>query len=261
MWSELKTTDPTLVLLHGFMGSAADWSAVRREFGQGLRVFAPNLPGHGGAPLPGSSFTMADVVAWLDNELDRAGMDRCVLVGYSMGGRIAMHYALAHSDRCVRLVSISASPGIPDAATRSARIRSDDAWADRLERLEVGEFLRDWYDQPVFRSLRNRPALLHHLMASRSGIDRNAAACVLRSLSVGRQPSLWDRLETLQMPTMAVAGALDGKYVEMAERMAVLAPNVATGIVADAGHIVHLERERAFLQLLGGFMGYLPPSS
>lgn len=248
-----------LVLLHGFMGSSFDWPDLDTS-NPGPTVYAPDLPGHGTTPIPTAGLSMDYMVDWLDAQLTARGFGRIELVGYSMGGRIAMHYALAHPERCSRLVCVSASPGIRDAEAREARLKLDEQWAERLESTPIDEFLRSWYQQPVFASLRNRPDLLEVVVSSRRYLDAKQAAAVLRALSVGRTPPLWDRLEELPMPTLAIAGALDGKYVDIARAMAVAAENVSTSIVPGAGHVVHLEQETAFLQVLGGFLEYLPPA-
>lgn len=259
MWSKSEAPGSALVQLHGFMGTSADWP-VLEGVAEGVEVVALDLPGHGATPLPTGDFSMQSVVDWLDAELNSRGFDQVDLVGYSMGGRIAMHYALAHPDRCRRLVCISASPGIRNEADRAARIHEDEVWADRLESMPLKKFLEQWYQRPVFASLQRRPDLLAQVSASRAAIDVHAAATVLRALSPGRVPSLWDRLEDLPMPTMAIVGALDGKYVDVARAMAVAAENVSVSIVPDAGHVVHLEQETAFLQVLGAFLDYLPPA-
>ncbi|HEX7072051.1 MAG TPA: alpha/beta fold hydrolase, partial [Rhodothermales bacterium] len=85
-----------VVLLHGFLGSSSDWSDVVDRLGAGLSFITPDLPGHGNTRLPAPEPTMRMVVEWLHGVVQSAGSDRVVLVGYSMGGRIAMHYALAH---------------------------------------------------------------------------------------------------------------------------------------------------------------------
>ena len=257
----MKHRKRALVLLHGFMGSAADWHPIASVFGERFDVHSLDLPGHGRTPLPSGSLTMDAVVAWLEEETERRAIDRFILVGYSMGGRVALHYALQYPDRCTRLVLVSASPGIRDPAERVRRAAADDAWADKLERMDREVFLREWYDQPVFRSLERRPEVREALIRSKRAIDNRAAAQVLRALSPGCTSPLWDRLEQLAVPTLAIVGALDGKYVDVARDMSVLSSHVQTGIIPDAGHVVHAEREPTFLQEMGGFVGYLPPTN
>ena len=121
-----------LVLLHGFTQTRQSWRRTVAALGGRYRALAPDLPGHGQAaerrPASFSACT-AYVRALAD--------DRCVLVGYSMGGRIALHAALALPAIVERLVLIGASPGLADAAEREQRRREDEALADRIEAVGV----------------------------------------------------------------------------------------------------------------------------
>src|SRR5438445_2884885 len=115
---------PTIVMLHGFTNTGASWDPVIAALGERYRSLAPDLRGHGmaGDRIPVTlEAVLGDVAALTEGEL--------VLAGYSMGGRIALHAALAWPERVRRLVLIGASPGLADASERLARRAADDALA------------------------------------------------------------------------------------------------------------------------------------
>jgi len=249
---------PGLVLLHGFTGSAAAWGAHLGAFATGRRVIAVDLPGHGGSPAPdGGLWDVADAVA---TTVARCGVDRADWLGYSLGGRVAMHVALRHPDRIDRLVLESASPGLDDAAARTARAADDDALADTLERDGLTAFVDRWLAQPLFASQARLPAPVRaaerarRLAASPAGL-----AAALRAMSVGRQEPLLAWLAHVRRPTLLLAGADDAAYRAHAARMAAVLPDARIVVVPAAGHTTHLENPAAFRAAVDVFLA--PASS
>jgi 2-succinyl-6-hydroxy-2,4-cyclohexadiene-1-carboxylate synthase len=245
---------PPVLLLHGFLGSGEDWREVMEGL-PGLRCIAPDLPGHGHSLAldDPDAFSFEAATALLAGLLDELGVETCAVVGYSMGGRLALHFALQCPERCDRLVLESASPGLKTGDGRAARIRSDEALALRLESGSFDEFISDWYRQPLFEPLAQSPGF-ERLLASRRRGDPLALARALRGLGTGRQPSLWERLPELRVPALFVAGALDPKFAATARQMAADASDARAEIVAGAGHTVHAERPPAFTDLLKSFL-------
>jgi 2-succinyl-6-hydroxy-2,4-cyclohexadiene-1-carboxylate synthase len=145
-----------------------------------------------------------------------------------------------------RLVLVSATAGIEDPGERAARRHEDEELAAAIERDGLDDFLDRWLALPLFATLPRDAA----------GVEdrrRNTAeglATSLRLTGTGTQESLWDRLGELAMPVLLVAGALDTRFVAIAERMARLIPGSSLEVVADAGHSVHLERPDAFTDAL-----------
>jgi 2-succinyl-6-hydroxy-2,4-cyclohexadiene-1-carboxylate synthase len=163
-----------------------------------------------------------------------------------MGGRLCLHAALAAPAVVRGLVLISATAGIDDAGERTQRRTADDALADRIERIGVEAFLDEWLAQPLF-------ARLDDAAQGRAARLENTAtglASSLRLSGTGTQAPLWERLRTLAMPVLVVAGALDAKFVTLAERLATTIPGADLAVVADAGHTVHLEQPERFLDVL-----------
>ncbi len=237
------------------MGAATDWEPVIDALGDRFFCIAADLPGHGGSlRLPDDAYTIEGAGRAVIGLLDGLGVERAVLAGYSMGGRLALYVALRHPGRCAGLVLESASPGLEDAAARADRRRADEEKAARLESGDFEEFLRDWYRQPLFAPLaRDEDLLRRTVEARRANVPRELARS-LRGMGTGSQPSLWEELAGLRLPALALAGELDEKYVALARRMAGLSRNLRADIVPEAGHNVHAESPREHLEALERFM-------
>ncbi|MET0144990.1 MAG: alpha/beta fold hydrolase [Ilumatobacteraceae bacterium] len=226
-----------LVLVHGFTQTARSWDPLTSRLAERFEVVAVDAPGHGSsadvvADLPGGGAMLADVAG------------RGTYVGYSMGGRLCLHTALARPDVVERLVLVSATGGIDDAEDRAARRAADDALADSIERDGVDPFLEWWVAQPMFATLPDAG------LADRRTNTAAGLASSLRLAGTGTQVPLWDRMASIDVPVLLVAGALDAKFVAAAERMATLLPLATVAVVADAGHTVHLEQPTPFLDVL-----------
>lgn len=248
------------MLLHGFLGRAADWDAVCAAFPAGVRCLALDLPGHGDADLAGTrELSLARVADDLLGRLDALAIDRFSLLGYSLGGRVALAMALRARRRCARLILESANPGLETSELRAARAARDRAWAARLaQEGAMSAFLRRWYDAPLWSTLRDRPELLEALIGQRSAANPAAMSRVLAELSPGLQAPMWDELPGLSTPTLLIAGARDPAYAALSARMVALLPNARRWLAPGAGHNVHLEAPEAFASQVQRFLSSAP---
>ena len=224
-----------VVLLHGFLGRGADWDAVRDGLPASWDVRAPDLPGHGAASgLAPEAHTMG---AGADRAL--AGLDRPAdVVGYSMGGRLALHLAVTRPRAVRRVVVVSGSPGLPTADERAARRATDAARAAEVV-ADLLAFVDRWYRMPLWHTLPDD--LRRRLTADRAAHnDPTGLAASLVGMGTGAQPSHWGALASLAVPVWAVAGALDPKFAEVARRMADAGP-VRPVVVPGAGHMMTAE--------------------
>jgi 2-succinyl-6-hydroxy-2,4-cyclohexadiene-1-carboxylate synthase len=240
-----------LLLLHGFTGSAATWAPFLEQLGPHFRTLAPDLIGHGRSDSPADAerYSIERCVGDLLALLDLLQVERADVLGYSMGGRVALHLACAARERVGALVLESSSPGIADAAERAARVAADEALAESIERDGLAAFVDRWERLPLFASQAELPQELRaRLHAQRLRNDPRGLANSLRGMGAGRQSSLWEQLATLDLPTLLIAGELDAKYTSLAGQMQALLPNARTAIIPRAGHTVHLERPQLFME-------------
>jgi naphthoate synthase len=252
-----RGSGPPLLLLHGFTGSGRVWDWLAARLATSYRVISPDLLGHGQSPAPTDpeSYRTEPCLDDLLAVLDERDIRRTFCLGYSMGGRIAHALALRHPQRIAGLILESASPGIADADQRAARQRADEELALRIERQGVEAFVDEWMKQPLFASQRilsvdrqtNARAIRHANTAT-------GLAGSLRGVGTGAQPSYWDRLGELQIPTLLIAGELDAKFRDIAGEMAARIPNSQLRIISDAGHATHLENPDELLAHVQTFL-------
>lgn len=246
-----------LLLLHGFTGSADEWAGLTPALAGRREVIAVDLLGHGrsAAPDEAARYTMERCVADLLALLDELGVGQAELLGYSMGGRVALQLAAAAPERVGALILESASPGIADPAERAARVASDAALAEQIEARGLGWFADHWAGIPLFASQAGLPAETRAALRERRmrGSARGLANS-LRGMGAGSQTSLWAALPGLTMPTQIISGALDAKYVAVGAQAATLMPDASHTIIPRAGHTLHLEAPQAFEQVVVGFL-------
>jgi 2-succinyl-6-hydroxy-2,4-cyclohexadiene-1-carboxylate synthase len=232
---------PTLVFLHGFMGCASDFDPLIARLKDHYRCIKVELPGHAGAALPPGTLSMPTLADRLREEVLN-DLDQPTLVGYSMGGRLALQCALDHPNSVGKLILVSTSPGIEDPEERRVRREQDRLRAERI-REDFEAFLRDWYRLPIFGELRESQGFAE-MLARRRRQDPEAMARVIVELSPGAQPSNWARLGELlaaRPRVLWLVGANDPKYRRLGEELGSRGHDVRQA--PKAAHALHVERE------------------
>jgi 2-succinyl-6-hydroxy-2,4-cyclohexadiene-1-carboxylate synthase len=228
-----------LVLLHGFGSTGRLWDGViGRLPPERYSALALDLPGHGSRGHAAPPITFAGCV----EEVLARSPERFTLAGYSMGGRVALHVALAAPARVSRLVLVASTAGIDDPVERAARREADRLLAQKIERGSIEDFAALWRGQEMFA---DDPDDLD--AAARREISRNSpsgVAAALRGIGTGEMQPLWDRLGALAMPATVMVGERDLRFRSLATRMARLLPD-AELIVAPGGHVLPLESPEA----------------
>ncbi|MBI5091175.1 MAG: 2-succinyl-6-hydroxy-2,4-cyclohexadiene-1-carboxylate synthase [Candidatus Hydrogenedentes bacterium] len=247
---------PAILFLHGFLGAHDDWDEVVQRLAPVYRCVTIDLPGHGRS-VGASCLDDYGMVATADAVIevaDEAGLDHFSVVGYSMGGRIALYLATVFAMRLDCLVLESASPGLKSTAEREARRARDAAWAETFESEELLIALEKWYGQPIFEQIKTDPVRFDAMLRRRLTNGPREVARALRALGTGSQSPLWNELAFHTMPTLLVVGEHDAKFRAIAEEMTQRCPAMRLGMVPGCGHNVHFEKPQEYTELLQCFI-------
>ncbi|WP_420422554.1 alpha/beta fold hydrolase [Simkania sp.] len=199
-----------ITYIHGFLGGVEDWALLLEQ-----------LPG------PYQTLTSPE------------GINKPVtLVGYSMGGRLALDFASRHPKLIENLIILSANPGIDDPKEREARLHSDEQWCHLIRNDGLEAFLEKWYAQPLFTDLRQRPDF-PEIFKRRMENDPEDVIATFKQLSPGVLPSCWKAIEKFSFPTLFLFGDRDIKYHLIRNKLAQM--GVRTDLISNSGHAIHLE--------------------
>lgn len=235
-----------IALAHGFTQTGRSWNHIETLLAERIDhvdTVAVDLPGHGTAAT-----VRSDLWGAADHLVEAAGDS--TYVGYSMGGRVVLHAALAHPEYVRRIVLIGATAGIDDDDERAERYEADQRLAVRIEEEPLDEFIDSWLRNPLFAGLSQAAAF-------RSDRLRNTSAGLASSLRLcgtGTQAPLWNRLDEIDVPTLIVAGADDSKFCELGQRLTDRIPDARLSIIERSGHSVHLEQPEATADAIADFV-------
>ncbi len=242
-----------LLWLHGFLGSACDWrSLVEEHFTEYCNILV-DLPGHGKTHLP-KELEYAKLLKQLKLQLSLAGYHTFIPIGYSMGGRIALHLQQQFHESIPALIGLSTAPGLKTAQERQQRQNSDTELMNKLDRVGFTTFLKEWYELPLFQSLYQNDKQIFWLMTTRSDNDPEQLKRSLQCLGNGALPSLWEKLPYMELPVLLISGALDQKYCEFNHEMTAQLPYAQHEILAAGDHAFHLEKPLETAHLIKQFL-------
>ena len=266
------SSNPVILFLHGFMGDRHEFQTAIATLSQQFYCVAIDLPSHGQTDLTNqgtdqfthqdscysqNSYYTIDFTARLIIEfLELLNIERCFLVGYSMGGRVALYLTIYFPKYFPKVVLESASAGLRTVRERSDRLARDQQLADKLENLEVGDFrlfLENWYQQKIFGNLRSHPNF-PQLSEQRLQKSPRELAKSLRYLGTGMQPSLWGNLLKNEIPLLLLVGELDSKFVQINQQMAQLCKFSQLDIIPNCAHNIHFENPNIFAEKIQTFL-------
>ena len=249
---------PLTLLLHGFMGNINEFDEAIRVVAEDFSYLTLDLPGHGKTQVLGSDeyYKIQPTAQAIINLLDELKIDKCYLIGYSMGGRLALYLTLHFPERFIKVVLESASPGLATEAKRLERIRHDAQIARKLSRsiiqTDFAAFLSNWYNQPIFGYIKNHPEY-DRMIESRLQNNPHELDKSLRLMGTGCQPSLWEKLQENKIPLLLLVGEYDKKFISINGEMAKLCEFTQLKIISNAGHNIHFENTLAFVENIKDF--------
>jgi len=243
----------TVVFLHGFTGSTKTWNPIVEQFPETIRCIAVDLLGHGetDSPIEPSRYQIKEQFMDLHELFVSLHMTNFTLVGYSMGGRIALAFALEYPNMVNRLILESASPGLITHKEQQNRIIADEKLAKRIEIEGVESFIDFWQDIPLFQSQKklteSKKQLIRQERLQQSSVG---LANSLKGIGTGQQPSYWASLDQLKMPVLLITGELDQKFNLIAQQMKNSLTNAEHVQVSAVGHAIHVENPVQFATII-----------
>ena len=234
-----RGSGPHLTFLHGFTQTKESWIPVIEALPQQFSFHLIDAPGHG------DSVTGQRTLSEAGSDVAES-MPPGVLIGYSMGARIALHTALQHPEKVTALVLVSGTAGIDSFDERASRRSSDESLADRISEIGVSAFIEEWLSNPMFQGLSKALADI----PARCSNKAEGLGDSLRFAGTGTQEPLWDHLHKLNIPVLLVVGENDQKFTELGNRMSALLPDCEFHVIKGVGHTCHLEDINAFTAIL-----------
>lgn len=246
---------PTVMFLHGFLGNGGSWHEIIQVLKRRFFCITVDMPGHGKSlSIDESWYKFSGCAKLLIRMLDKMNRDRFSLVGYSMGGRSGLYLALNYPDRIDKLVLESSSPGLKTKKEQRDRQRADKKLAQELKNGTLEDFLRKWYSQPLFESLKKDKKKFEAVFKERQKNDGQGLAASLRHTGTGVQESLWGKLKELYIPTLLIVGEYDLKFQAIAKKMSAKSEKIKVNCVSGAGHNVHFEKPPEYARILAEFL-------
>lgn len=218
----------TVVALHGFLGQPADWDFINPDIAPAIDAM-PIVPFR----------------QWAQ-EFNRKVEAPGLLVGYSLGGRLALHCCMENPELWQAAVIVSANAGLSSSEDRSRRLQHDEQWARRFETEEWDPLMQAWNAQPVLQSSAQLPR-------NEASYNRGTLAAILRTWSLGNQENLVEAIQALPMPILWIAGENDLQYASQARNLTFSHPQSQVVVVPDAGHRVPWDSSATFIKLIDSF--------
>ncbi|MBW4638763.1 MAG: alpha/beta fold hydrolase [Gloeocapsa sp. UFS-A4-WI-NPMV-4B04] len=248
----------TIVFLHGFTGSSRDFLETPNFIISNYRCLIPDLPGHGKTQVIETeiNFHTANQVALLKKWLTSLKQSKFHLFGYSMGGRLALQFAVKNYHQLHSLILVSTTAGI-DEVMRKARVKADNELAEKILNSNPGDFLTAWLAQPLFKEITDSQDITKEVIR-RLPLQPSGLACSLKYFGSGVMPSVWHQLINIKTPTLVIAGSKDQKYLALASKLVALIENSRLKVL-PTGHAPLIESPTLLWKQVAEFLNDLNP--
>ncbi|MDN7246087.1 2-succinyl-6-hydroxy-2,4-cyclohexadiene-1-carboxylate synthase [Planococcus shenhongbingii] len=245
----------TIVFLHGFTGSTKTWRGIEKALPE-YKIVLIDLLGHGltDSPEDSARYTMELQIRDLNLLFGQLGLENFALAGYSMGGRTALAYACTYPQQIEALILESASPGLKSADERLDRQQRDSELALKILANGITSFVDKWENIPLFDTQKRLPETVKQtIRAERLHQNPLGLANSLIGMGTGTQKSYWSQVKQLNLPVLLVTGAMDPKFMAIAEEMKQALPKVQHGVI-EAGHAIHVEKPAEFATMVKEYL-------
>lgn len=246
-----------LLLLHGFTGDSSTWTPFCPVWGRHSKLIIPDIIGHGASESPEdvNRYTIESVAQDLILLLDQLEIDQIDLLGYSMGGRLALTIAILYPERVRKLILVSASPGLKTNEERKLRRMKDEELANFINDRGIVSFVDYWEAIPLFSTMSSLPYSIKELIREQR-LSNNAQGLrnSLIGMGTGSQPSWWDKLDGLVCEVLLLTGEKDEKFCKIAETMLEYMRNASWIVINNGGHAIHVEQREKFDTIVSDFL-------
>jgi 2-succinyl-6-hydroxy-2,4-cyclohexadiene-1-carboxylate synthase len=250
---EVKGEGKPLLLLHGFASTHETWDSCEKYLNSGYKLIFIDLIGHGTTDSPNdlNRYKMKSICLDIKYILETICVNNINILGYSMGGRIALSFLMYFPQMVDKLILESSTPGIKFANDTIVRQQSDKELADKILEKGIQWFSDYWEEQPIFKSRKNidEGKLIsiknQQLRSSKIGLANS-----LIGYGTGFQPSWWEKLPQISHQIYIICGELDQKFCKIGKEMDNLLQNATYFEVANVGHTIHLEAEEQFYNIV-----------
>ncbi len=256
-WPPQEAQGDVIVALHGFSGSGLDFKVIAENKSKKYAWYAPDFIGHGetDAPCALDEYKINAIIDSLEKMLEHYKIIKPIIIGYSMGGRVALHYAIARPKSVRALVLIGTTPGIYDEREKEDRRRADYALADEIIKFGIEAFANKWECRPVITTQNLIPEKHQKAIKERRRMNRPIGlANSLRGFGTGMMNPVWDKLRSINCRQLLVTGELDSKFARFAKLMQKESDLTHHVSIPKVGHAVHLESPVLFTNLLEDFL-------
>jgi len=247
-----------IVLLHGFTGDVSTWYFLADFLKDHFSVVLVDILGHGKTESPNNPtrYGMELVADDMKEILDNLDINNASILGYSMGGRLALTFAQKYPDRVKKLILESASPGLKHEKDRVARRKQDKLLAEKIIEDGIEWFVDYWTNIPLFDTQKSLDSSLQkNIRLQRLSNDPVGLANSLIGMGTGSQPSWWDSIKEWTFPILLITGALDQKFCNIAEEMKNRMLHAEWVTIPNVGHAIHVESPRKFGTIVREFLG------
>ncbi len=249
-----------IYFLHGFAGTTQSWKTVASIFAKKFKCYLIDLPGHGKSNSPSdiNQYSMSNLTKLLKTITDSHKIKKAIWIGYSMGGRILLHFAKQYPNKCSGLIFEGTTSGITNLKERNLRKLNDSKLATNIEKNGIEWFVNYWEKLPIFRtqtSISNSQITDQRNMRLNNNVV--GLANMLRKIGTGSLYPLNDILPNISIPSLCIAGDKDFKYSTIAKNMSNNLRNSTYMTVQDAGHNTHFEKPEIFTKIVSDFINQL----
>jgi len=254
---EITGEGETLLLFHGFTGSKQTWDPFINEWSKSFQVLSIDLLGHGETDSPNdpNRYTIENACKDIQTLLDQLNITQIYLLGYSMGGRLALSFTCLYPRYVKKLILESSSPGLKTLLEREERVKSDEKLVQMISKQGLKEFINYWERIPLFQSQQvlseTRKKVIRKERENQNPIGLMNS---LKGMGTGAQQSWWEQLHNINIPVLLLVGEFDKKFCTIAEEMKESIPQSRLIKINGAGHAIHVEQAEKFGKIVEEFL-------